>query len=218
MAQKQCERGHFYDPAQYNQCPHCPIKGLDIGDPGPKVIRQQANAPAMAPAAAPAAGPPAAAPPLPRSKTIAIWPGQPNAPGKVRRLDPVVGWLVAVAGPALGRDFRIHWGNNSIGRDPDEPICLAEDESVSGKGHAFVIYDTRNNNFLLKAGSGNVRGLVHIGNEENGPLKLVVEAVELEPYLPIHIGNSKLIFVPLCSDMFTWQLSGGAGGAASGRS
>lgn len=189
MKQIQCASGHFYDPDENTRCPHCPVQGLDLGSVKPevRVTPVQGGLGGRSPAV-----------PGGHRKTIAIWPGQGTTPSRVQNLDPVVGWLVAVEGPARGRDFRIRWGNNPIGRRPDQAISIAEDEAVHGEDHAFVIYEPRSNRFLLRAGTQ--RGLVYV--DEN----LVVEPVSLEAYSVIRVGTSSLVFVPLCGDRFQWSL------------
>jgi len=182
MAQVRCESGHFYDDKENTRCPHCPVPGLNLGSVKPKV-------------------PKPAAPSLPGSpfaqrKTVAVWPGRETRPSGPD-VDPVVGWLVAVEGPAMGRDFRVRWGNNTIGRLPSQAIHISEDERVHGEEHAFIVYDPRSNRFILRAGAQ--RGLVYVN--EN----LLVEPVSLEPYSVIQLGATKLVFVPLCSESFQWS-------------
>jgi hypothetical protein len=200
MAQVRCRNGHFYDDRESTTCPHCPVQDLNLGEVKPKVSRLTSPAP-------PAPGPA----PFAHRKTIAIWPGRAEAarpaPGRESRtssaaeVDPVVGWLVAVEGPAMGRDFRIRWGNNTLGRSPSQAICVAEDEKIHGEEHAFLVYDPKSNRFILRAGSK--RGLVYVN--EN----LLVEPVPLEPYSVIQLGASKLVFVPLCGDGFQWSFDEG---------
>ncbi|MBQ6609025.1 MAG: FHA domain-containing protein [Oscillospiraceae bacterium] len=56
------------------------------------------------------------------------------------RFQPVVGWLVCIAGPDRGRDYRIHDNYNSIGRLPNMDICVS-DPTISRERHALVAYD-----------------------------------------------------------------------------
>ncbi|MFN7916979.1 MAG: FHA domain-containing protein [Vicinamibacterales bacterium] len=129
-------------------------------------------------------------------------------------LDPVVGWLVAIAGPAMGRDFRVRWGNNSIGRDADQKVCLSDDQAVHGREHAFIVYDPRSNQFLLRAGTR--QSLVWIDDNSGEPgvdnFKLVVDHAQLLPFHVIMLGESKLVFVPFCGESFVWDMSGKARG------
>ena len=58
-------------------------------------------------------------------------------------MDPVVGWLVCLAGPDRGKDFRLHAEKNFIGRAPNMDVCVAGDETVSRERHAMVIFDPK---------------------------------------------------------------------------
>ena len=49
-------------------------------------------------------------------RTVAFW-------GNESGEDYVTGWLVCVAGPEKGRDFRLHYGFNRIGRSYQMDIC-----------------------------------------------------------------------------------------------
>jgi hypothetical protein len=189
MAQVRCENGHFYDDKEHTRCPHCPVRGLDLGDVKLKVSQPH---PPPIPGANPFA----------HRKTIAIWPGREKAGREGRtagtpEADPVVGWLVAVEGPSMGRDFRIRWGNNTIGRSASQAICVSEDEKIHGEEHAFLVYDPKSNRFILRAGAK--RGLVYLNDN------LLVEPVPLEPYSVIQLGASKFVFVPLCGENFQWS-------------
>ena len=46
------------------------------------------------------------------------------------RTRPVVGWLVCVQGPDVGKDFRLHTDFNRVGRAEYQDVCLS-DETVS---------------------------------------------------------------------------------------
>jgi hypothetical protein len=124
--------------------------------------------------------------------------------------DPVVGWLVAYDGPLQGCDFRIRVGNNSIGRDPANRICLYEaDLDIHRKPHAYIVYDPVTNNYALRA--GDQQRLVYVREEasygsEEPKWNPVWNAVELKPYDEIRIGKSKFVFVPLCGENFKWDL------------
>jgi hypothetical protein len=138
MADKmtRCPEGHFYDPTKHNSCPWCALPadvegGEKTRPAGPPPL------PPPPPLATPhmAAPPPPPPPPLPK-------------PGATRRAgaeisgaknDPVVGWLVCLAGPDRGRDFRLHSEKNFIGRSPLMDVCVAGDETVSRDKHATVI-------------------------------------------------------------------------------
>jgi hypothetical protein len=197
MMQK-CKSGrHMYDPELTSHCPQCPVPGLDLGDLSPKYPPSRDRLEPLPDGG----GKPA------HKRTIAFYPGLGSAPGKASdRVDPVVGWLVANEGPALGRDFRIRWGNNAIGRSPDQAIAISEDQSIHGQKHAFIVFDPDTNFFYLIP--GNEKGLVRLHHVGETPKEavLVTQATILIRYDIITIGASKLIFVPLCDpDYFSWS-------------
>ncbi len=131
-------------------------------------------------------------------------PAQSSAPGatvavikKKLGIDPVVGWLVCLEGPQKGKDYRLHADNNYIGRDKSMDVCLEGDETISRERHALLTYDFETKTFYLtpKDGRSNPR--------LNG--KPVLSSVELSAYDRIQLGQTQLLFVPLCSDQFEWQ-------------
>ncbi|MBQ8502752.1 MAG: FHA domain-containing protein [Clostridia bacterium] len=111
--------------------------------------------------------------------------------------EPVVGWLVCVEGNHLGEDFKLKAGKNFIGRTGGMDICLSGDQSVSREQHCAVLYDPRNNFFLVQPGSS--RELSYLNDS------VILNPVELKPYDAISVGESKLLFVPFCNDKFIWK-------------
>lgn len=109
---------------------------------------------------------------------------------------PVVGWLVCIAGPHIGQSFNITAGKNSIGRGPDNDIVLSNDPTVSGSKHAWVTYEAKHRNFILQAGDGRYPDL-------NG--EQVIEGKMLKAFDKIELGNTLLLFVNLCGDIFAWE-------------
>lgn len=111
-------------------------------------------------------------------------------------IEPVVGWLVVTTGPWAGRDFRLLAGRTSIGRDASMDVALTADPRVSRERHALVTYDPRSNQYRLVPGDGS--GLVYL----NG------DAVDVPTTLSAHdrieVGETTLVFVPLCGDAFRW--------------
>lgn len=136
-------------------------------------------------------------------KTSCIEHGDENDHGKggvhtasVRtEFDPVVGWLVAIGGPNKGRDYKIHAEHNYIGRLSGD-IIIQGDETISRENHAFVTYDTRDRIYYITPGEG--RSIVRY----NG--KALLQATELKAYDQIEIGNTVLVFMPLCGGSFDW--------------
>ncbi len=110
----------------------------------------------------------------------------------------VVGWLAAVDGPYKGRSFELHSGYNRVGRKEGD-IRLEKDSSISRGNHFRIVYDAEDNRFMFFAGESENYPRV------NGEKKYAGERAELKPYAEIQAGESKFLFVPLCSDLFKWS-------------
>ena len=111
--------------------------------------------------------------------------------------DPVVGWLACVEGPSRGKSYTIHGGINSIGRSERMDITVTGDMTISAENHAKLSYSDRNNRFNLIPGDG--RNIVYLNGDE------VFAATPLNAYDIIDFGETKLLFVPLCGERFTWK-------------
>lgn len=112
-------------------------------------------------------------------------------------VDPVVGWLVCLTGKEKGRDYRIHADNNFIGRSERMDICIKGDETVSRENQAVLTYDTLKNTFRFSPGDG--RSIVRVNKEA------VYQTTEIKIYDKLTIGNTELLFVPLCGENFEWE-------------
>ena len=75
-------------------------------------------------------------------------------------------------------------------------ICLMGDNTVSRSSHAVVVYDPRGNVYLAQPGES--KELLYIND------KLVLNTVELKPMDILSLGDTKLMFVPLCGEAFHW--------------
>jgi hypothetical protein len=187
MADKmtRCPEGHFYDPTKHNSCPWCALP-VDV-EAGER------TRPAQASAGPPPLPPPPPPPPLPK-------------PGATRRAggeasgaknDPVVGWLVCLAGRDRGRDFRLHAEKNFIGRSPLMDVCVAGDESVSRDRHALVIFDPKKQVFW--AVPGDATGLVYLnGDIVHSPTQMKSDDV-------LEVGQTKLVLIPFCGEKYNWS-------------
>lgn len=111
--------------------------------------------------------------------------------------DPLVGWLVVVAGPGKGVSLELGYGVNTIGRDQAQRVSLDfGDEEISRKSHASVVYDQKSRRFFVQHGDG--VNLTYVNDEP------VLHPVEIKGREVIAIGNTKLTFVPLCGLDFDW--------------
>ena len=111
--------------------------------------------------------------------------------------DPPVGWLVVVQGLGQGNVVTIGNGSNAIGRDPSERICLDfGDTLISRQRHALITYDPKGKKFYVQQGDG--KNLTYIGDTP------VLTPTELEGFSFIQMGETVLLFVPLCGERFDW--------------
>ena len=113
---------------------------------------------------------------------------------------PVVGWLVAVDGPCRGTDYRIHTGYNYIGRETGD-IRIRGDAAISAEKDANVTYVPQTKRFYIAHELGKNVLLVN-------DLPVIGGGVELHNYDRITIGNTKLLFVGLCGEQFSWADGG----------
>ena len=199
-----CPNGHLYDSNKHASCPICQNQGaggfsrtVDVNagaasgqfsqtiDPfSSGSIPGGGNAPSFGVTA-----PPSGARPFERTTTFD--PATPEgAPS------PVVGWLVAVEGPNRGADYRIHVGYNYIGRERGD-IRIGGDMSISGEKDSNITFVPQTNKFYIAHEQGKnvllVNDIPAIGN-----------GIELHNYDRVTIGNTKLLFVGLCGDQFSW--------------
>ncbi len=198
---EQCPNGHYYNSALHPTCPICAQGSIPATEPFPAT---------SAPGGTYTADPPYMAenPGFPRTEPVSVdrsvstpsTPFQPtmiggdlNVPGGV---EPVVGWLVCVEGPMRGNDYRLHAGYNYIGRELGD-VRISGDQQISRQNHAMVAFDDADG--IYYAGPSAGRNLLKV----NG--KTVLNAVELNRYDIISIGTTKLMFVPLCGEHFSWK-------------
>lgn len=193
MTMKRCSNGHFYDSDKHQQCPYCGIANMDASKTMP-IIQQRESAPqAVKPTVSSTVSIPAEDRQKKQTgdegKTIGIF-------QKTKGIDPVVGWVVCIDGPAKGKDYRIKTERNFIGRAAEMDIALTEDESVSRENHAIISFNPKNGTFRILPGES--RGLVYLNDDE------VFTPTELKKGDVIELGATKLKFVPFCDGGFSW--------------
>lgn len=202
-----CPQGHYYNAAVHSSCPICGGAGSVPPTEG-----------------SPSAGTPGFPTTVPFSETGPIrgggtgfvktekvvqrevFPGGVDMPGFTiiggdeaapdGQSEPVVGWLVCVEGPVRGTDYRIHAGYNYIGRELGD-IHIPGDQQISRQNHAMIAYDSSERLFYVGPSAG--RNLIKV----NG--KTVLNAVEIKSYDIISIGTTKMMFVALCGEQFSWE-------------
>lgn len=198
-----CPNGHFYDAARFgNKCPLCGMSGVESnGDQTtvPMSAGEAASVPPTVPLQAAPAVPPtekveAGAPSYEDDRTIPV-PGD-MVDGALGSEAPVVGWLVCVGGVNKGADYRLHQGRNFIGRAASMDVYIAGDNTVSRTAHAVVVYDPRSNVYLAQPGDS--KELFYLNDT------LVLNTVALKARDVLSVGNTRLLFVPLCGEDFHW--------------
>lgn len=198
---EQCPNGHYYNSALHPTCPICAQGSIPATEPFPATSAPGGTYMADSPYMAENPGFPRTEPvSVDRSVSTPSTPFQPtmiggdlNVPGGV---ESVVGWLVCVEGPMRGNDYRLHAGYNYIGRELGD-VRISGDQQISRQNHAMVAFDDADG--IYYAGPSAGRNLLKV----NG--KTVLNAVELNRYDIILIGTTKLMFVPLCGEHFSWK-------------
>ncbi len=193
-----CKNGHFFDGGKYNECPHCnntcepnvtQIADKKILDEtkGPTVQKEYTDVYSFS---------------AEDKKDFSSDANeQDNATVHYYKStigsEPVVGWVVCVEGVHMGEDFKIKSGRNFIGRSGNMDICLSGDKTVSRERHAILTYDPKNNAFMIQPGDSSE--LCYL----NGQLVLIPAQLKADDR--ISLGETELMFIPFCSEAFTWE-------------
>ena len=111
---------------------------------------------------------------------------------------PATGWLVCIEGATKGTDYRIYQGYTYIGRDPAQNQVAIPDDHVSSVPSARILYEENSRQFYINETNG-ARNPVYLND------KLFDGRVQLNPYDIIKMGNTRLLFVPLCTEKFAWE-------------
>lgn len=203
QTEQRCNNGHFYNPDKFSNCPHCGVRGIDIGPTKPVSQPTTPNAPKGGTVGA-SPGRETRTSPVGGSRgssdhraTKGYFESRISPEGKQQHIDPIVGWLVCIDGPDKGRDFRIKAEKNFIGRSTEMDVCISGDSRISRDNHAIVAFEPRNVEFRLY--TGDARGLVYLNGH------MVDVPTVLKPYDEIELGDSKLLFVPFCGERFKWS-------------
>jgi len=191
MANIRCKNGHIYDKSQFPTCPECPVDGIRRGVP------ETVAAPLPGGKASESAG---SAPQARGSDSGGVAGVTVGLFQKRTGIDPVVGWLVCIKGVNKGRDYRLKSDVNKVGRATSMDVCIEGDETVTRDTHFQVAYSPRNKHFSVVPGDG--RSLVYLNGED------VLQAMRLKAYDRIEVGDTTLLFLPLCSPDFDWATTG----------
>lgn len=210
MRRIQCNKGHIYDADVYSTCPYCgDFQAIQFGDMTAENEVRVGQAGGTAPVGTMSAENIGKTVPIgyqqsktspPRTnrgvsieeeqKTIGVM-------GRRQGIEPVVGWLVCVEGKEKGKDFRLYGKINTVGRNETMDVCIKGDPGITREVHVRVSYDPRHNNFyLIPANSSNNTYL------NDSP---VYVPTEMHAYDILELGETKLVFVPLCNQNFSWN-------------
>lgn len=226
-----CENGHFYDSERFTTCPHCNQGGVNTVmhdqngdsvytvamDPMASEMTVSIDSGMTQPVAQEVTQVQPQMPPQPQvqpqpqqqsqasglgqlindikedddaQKTVGMW-------SDSFERAPVVGWLVAIEGAHHGEDFRLKTGRNFVGRSGNMDVALTSDPSISRDKHAIILYEPKANIFLVQP--GDAKELFYLND------KVVLAATEISAYDVLTLGETKLLFVPCCSDKFQWD-------------
>ena len=231
MAATECGHGHIYDSDLYAACPYCnstqPIIHFDGPAPGfggmggPTVLDGGKTAPIGGGQTVMDGGhtAPVGFGPTGLGTETTVTEGGHTLPprdyipkrekradedaktqGGLKRklgIDPVGGWLGWIEGGEEGKDYRLLGRINTIGRGEKSDVRIQGDPTISHVNHARVGYGEKNNRFTLIPADGS--NVIYLNGEE------VYTPVVLEPYDVIDFGQTKLVFIPLCSKRFRWS-------------
>ena len=114
-------------------------------------------------------------------------------------IEPVTGWLSVISPSSAdrGRSFTLKSGGNTIGKGKSADVLLAHDPTLSGEADAMIIYDPEDRLFFIQP----IQNTAHI--RLNG--RLINMTSELAPYDRVVVGNTEMVFVPLCCEKFSWE-------------
>ncbi|MCR5074829.1 MAG: FHA domain-containing protein [Ruminococcus sp.] len=230
-----CNNNHFYDADKFSKCPHCNAGAPVRQSPSPAVIAEKdlhtvamdvpddagqrdivtipaenprpVSVPGFGDAVtipleqpvhediSPVTEPTAPASPEDDEHTIGFYNAVPDMFEK--GIEPVVGWLVVLSGKMRGSSLNIYTGRSFIGRGDENDIVLKGDMSISRQKHAVIVFEPKAQAFLLQPGTS--RELFYLNGE------VVLETKKLSAYDRIELGQTELLFVPLCGENFSWN-------------
>lgn len=110
----------------------------------------------------------------------------------------VTAWLVVVDGPGRGRAVELYYGRNIIGRSAEERISLDfGDQQISRRKAAVIIYDHLKHQFHLADGDSS--NAIYVNAD------VLIGSRVLNDGDMITLGQTKLLFRPLCTADFNWE-------------
>lgn len=185
--------GEAYDIRRNPSCPNCNKPVVSAGGAAPEpsdndvTVIQKANFTST------------------HDETVSVEPDKADDPNDVtigvsftdsgNKRGEITGWLVCVDGPDMGKDFRLRYNNNFVGRDMDMDVCIASDKAVHKKKHLTVVFEPHEQKFFC----GPLGGAVCYLNGEN-----LSKMTEIRDFDRIKLGSTELIFRSLCGEGYKW--------------
>lgn len=182
-----CSKGHFYDAEKFSECPYCSgsevkdftetvayTDDVEVTEKKEQTLEEKIQM----------------AQPQDNDKTVSYY-------NQMIGSEPVVGWLVCIEGKHFGEDFRLTGGRNFIGRSAAMDVALTGDASISRDKHAVILYEPRQNIFMIQPGDS--KELSYLND------KVILQAEVIKAYDVLSMGNTKLMFIPFCSEKFQWN-------------
>ena len=204
-----CNSGHYYDNTAHTSCPYCSGGSVDNITRKTKVIGEEAMGTKATEIAGNVSGqtsiyetvtPNNNVKPTSGEQTVYMPMGTTENKTKEEEKSNALlsGWLVIVSEDGKGQSYPLTFGMNTIGRDSGNHVYIKNaDKSISRDKHAIIIYDYQNNLFFVKHGDGQY--LSYLNDS------VLLENKELKANDRLKVGNTELIFIPLCSEQFTWE-------------
>ncbi|MDO4285604.1 MAG: FHA domain-containing protein [Eubacteriales bacterium] len=178
-----CGKGHYYDSAKFSSCPYCEQEGKEYEETVPLETKKETTLADLVNSGKRTVF-------ADEDKTISLSMTK-------KGTEPVVGWLVCIKGESEGKSYPLKANKNFIGRASVSDVVIEGDTSVSREKHAVIIYESHARIFIAQPGES--RELYYL----NG--KVVLNNETLKAYDILEIGGTKLLFMPLCGEKFSWE-------------
>lgn len=192
MNLQKCGNGHFYDADKFQTCPHCQQLSDDQKTVGMTMPNEQSPVTPTMPQQP--LGYTGGNVPNDDQKTVGIF--QHGISGN-KGTQPVVGWLVGIEGECIGQSFQLREGKNFVGRGEDMDVVIRGDMAVARKRHACVIFEPRAGIFYAQPGESHE--LFYLNDN------VVLNSEILKSHDVITLGETSLMFIPLCGLDFSWD-------------
>ena len=177
-----CSFGHFYDAARYPQCPHCRTMQYTpvMSDEEKREVARLASVYVHG------------------EKKETIRPAAPERSISQRRKENyyVTWWLVCIDGPETGRCYSLYHGENGVGTDEKNAVCIDQDPLVTSPVHCVIQYTQETAVFYLIPEKDRP---VYVNNV------LLDAPVSIRTGDLVGVGKSLMEFVAFCVGEHKWN-------------